>query len=194
MPDGKKNKLSGQENEFCYAYVAMKWNGTKAAKAAGYKGTDNTLGVVAYELLRKPKIRDKIAELTEEYLKDTKKMASDVIKELSVLSFRRMSDYIEINPETRRAQLRTQKEIGLKDAAVNKIEVKQRDLAVDGQVDENTRVLESEIKIWLEPKTKPLELLGKHLGLLNETINHNIESVKEIQVTVVDKESKDESK
>jgi hypothetical protein len=102
-----------------------------------------------------------------------------------------MSDYIEINPDTRRAQLRTQKEIGLKDAAVNKIEVKQRDLVTDGQVDENTAVLESEIKIWLEPKTKPLELLGKHLGLLDETINHNIESVKEIQVTVVDKKGEE---
>lgn len=35
-------------------------NGTEAARRAKYQGDDNTLGVIAYENLRKPKIRDEI--------------------------------------------------------------------------------------------------------------------------------------
>jgi hypothetical protein len=170
----KPDKLTGQEVDFCYAYIAERFNGTKAAKRARYKGTDNALGVMAFDLLKKPKIKAKIAELTKEYLKDTKRMAGDVIKELSILSFRRMSDYIEIDSITRRARMRTEEEIGIKDAAINKIEVKQRDLLVDGKVDESTAVLESEIKIWLEPKTKPLEILGKHLGVIVENKDLNV--------------------
>ena len=53
----RANKLTGKEKDFCYAYIANRFNGTRAARDAGYKGADNVLGAIANENLKKPKIR-----------------------------------------------------------------------------------------------------------------------------------------
>lgn len=64
---GKKQteRLTGKQKAFAIAYVTNGFNGTQAAREAGYKGTDATLAVVAYENLRKTKIRATIDELLE---------------------------------------------------------------------------------------------------------------------------------
>lgn len=51
----KPNGLSLKQSRFAREY-ARHGNGTKAAKTAGYRGNDLTLGVVAHENIRKPKI------------------------------------------------------------------------------------------------------------------------------------------
>lgn len=55
----KEEQFTDKQWLFVVHYVAC-LNGTKAARLAGYAGDDNTLAVVAYENLRKPKIRKAI--------------------------------------------------------------------------------------------------------------------------------------
>jgi len=59
------SKLTDKQQAFVYEYI-KDLNGTDAARRAGYKGTDNTLAVIAHENLRKPKIRAAIDQLLRE--------------------------------------------------------------------------------------------------------------------------------
>jgi phage terminase small subunit len=59
-----KNALTDRQRRFVHAYATNGQNGTAAAREAGYKGTDNVLGVTAYDLLRTPKIESALRALT----------------------------------------------------------------------------------------------------------------------------------
>ncbi len=48
--------LKGKQLPFALAYLKNGFNGTKAAREAGYKGSDAVLAQIAYENLRKPEI------------------------------------------------------------------------------------------------------------------------------------------
>ena len=51
--------MTDKQTLFCEYYIQC-WNATESARKAGYEGDDNTLGVVGYENLRKPKIKEYI--------------------------------------------------------------------------------------------------------------------------------------
>lgn len=57
MPRPGPTKLTTKQARFVAAYTG---NGVEAARAAGYKGSDETLNAVARENLRKPPIADAI--------------------------------------------------------------------------------------------------------------------------------------
>lgn len=62
----EKRKLSEKQRRFVEFYMGeAKGNATEACRLAGYKGTDNTLGVMAAENLEKPKIKEAIRERQE---------------------------------------------------------------------------------------------------------------------------------
>lgn len=52
--------LTPKQRSFVDNYLANGCNGTQAAKAAGYKGNDNTLASIAKDNLRKPHIKSEI--------------------------------------------------------------------------------------------------------------------------------------
>jgi len=52
-------KLTAKQERFVAIYAG---NGTQAAKAAGYEGSDDTLAVTASKLLRNAKVRDAISK------------------------------------------------------------------------------------------------------------------------------------
>jgi len=65
----KADTLTLKEQRFALAYVLeTAGNGTQAARLAGYKGDDNVLAGVAYENLRKPKIRAYIQNLLVDWI------------------------------------------------------------------------------------------------------------------------------
>ena len=60
-------KLTGKQEAFCLFYVGeASFHGTKAARLAGYKGTDHSLGVIASQNLVKLSIRNRISNLMGE--------------------------------------------------------------------------------------------------------------------------------
>ncbi len=78
------DKYAQRIEKFCLAYV-IDLNGAKAAIAAGYsaKGAE----VRASELLRKRKVRDRIAELTKKHADKLEITAERVLQELASLAF-----------------------------------------------------------------------------------------------------------
>lgn len=73
-------RLTGKQKAFALHYVTNGFNGTQAARDAGYQGSDATLAVIAYENLRKPKIRAYIDAL----LKDFQMGRDEVLYRLSM--------------------------------------------------------------------------------------------------------------
>ena len=71
-------KLTDKQQAFIFEY-AQSLNGTASARAAGYQGDANTLGVIAHENLRKPKVREAVDAL----LKDRAMQAAEVVARLS---------------------------------------------------------------------------------------------------------------
>src|SRR5262245_55733760 len=56
----KPRKLSAKREVFTEKYLENGFNGTQAARDAGYKGNDNVLAQVARENLRNPQIASRI--------------------------------------------------------------------------------------------------------------------------------------
>jgi hypothetical protein len=73
-----KDGLTDKQQLFALEYAAS-LNGTEAAARAGYSGDRNTLGVVAFENLRKPKVRAEIDRL----LKERTLQANEVLSRLA---------------------------------------------------------------------------------------------------------------
>lgn len=72
--------LTPKEVLFVNAYLGdARFNATEAMRLAGYKGSDNVLGVTAYRLLRKPKI----VNLVIERLNEAAMSANEVLARLS---------------------------------------------------------------------------------------------------------------
>jgi len=61
-PKGKGRKLTPKQEAFTENYLANGFNGTQAAKDAGYSGSEDTLAHVAAENLRKPQIASRVRE------------------------------------------------------------------------------------------------------------------------------------
>ena len=57
MDNNTTRPLTMKQKAFCDHYIANNGNGTQAAREAGYKGNDVTLGAVSTENLRKPLIK-----------------------------------------------------------------------------------------------------------------------------------------
>ena len=165
--------LTGKERDFCYAYIANRFNGLRAAEEAGYKGSYTVLGAVACENLKKPKIKKLINKLTNEYLEDKKRLGRDVIAELATLGFRRIPDVVQKDSRGR-ISIKEFEDMNGAEAAINKIEVNQVDLTTGGEITEDTTLMKTETKIWLEGKTKSLEVLAKHSGQIVEKSEQSI--------------------
>ena len=63
MSTEKKKKLTLKQTLFIKYYFEQNGNGTQAAKLAGYKGNEISLGVIAFDNLRKPNIQATIDKL-----------------------------------------------------------------------------------------------------------------------------------
>lgn len=83
--------LTVKEQLFVNAYLGQAgYNATEAARVAGYKGNDNTLGVVGFDNLRKPKI----AALVLERLNEAAMSANEVLARLSKHARGRLVDLL----------------------------------------------------------------------------------------------------
>jgi hypothetical protein len=85
--------LTGKQLAWIDAYIGeARFNGTKAARLAGYSGTDSVLAVTAAENLKKPKI---VAEL-ERRLKSRGLTADAILAEFSQIALGGPRDFIRI--------------------------------------------------------------------------------------------------
>ena len=74
-------RLTGKQKAFIDHYLANGFNGTRAAEAAGYKGSYSAWGVIAHENLRNPKIKAAI----EQAMKDQAMGADEALARIGAM-------------------------------------------------------------------------------------------------------------
>lgn len=85
-----EDKLTAKERILCHEYI-IDWNGTRAAKKAGY--SEKTCTEIAYENLRKPHIKQYIEFIKDDIAKEANISKLSLINELKKIA---MSDISEI--------------------------------------------------------------------------------------------------
>lgn len=157
------SKLTPKQEAFVKEYL-IDLNGTAAAKRAGYTGSDNVLANTAHNLLRNPKVAAVIQEAMDKRSERTEITADVVLKELLLIARADLSQAYADNgkllpikqiPEDVRRAI-----AGIK--VFEEFEGMGKDRIQIGEV--------REVKFWDKPKA--LELLGRHLKLFTDKIEH----------------------
>ena len=155
-------KLELRHEKFCHEYV-KDLNGQRAAEAAGFK--KESARARASQLLTKQNIQNRIARLQEDRCRAADISAERVLREIALLGFSNMDDYVDIVGDKR--VLNTAKPTRDQMAAVQ--EITEDTTGGDGD-GERKLVLRTRFK--LVSKVESLKLLGQHLKLFTEVVKH----------------------
>ena len=142
--------LTAKQKAFVLEYLCD-LNATQAAIRAGYslRNADK----IGFQLLEKTRVQAAIQEALQAREKRTLITQDRVLAELGKIGFSDLKDFVEFGPDG----------VSLKqDADV--------DGAVVAEVSETATQLGSSKKIKLHDKMKALELIARHLGMLNDKL------------------------
>lgn len=148
--------MTNKQKRFCEEYL-IDLNATQAAIRAGY--SPKSAHSIATENMQKPAVRVRIDEALATRSKRTGVNADRVVRELARVAFVNPCDVIDMESATLKDDA-TEDDT----AAVASVKVKTIPTA-DGQG------MEREIK--MADKLKALELLGKHLGMFTDKVEHS---------------------
>ena len=153
-------KLTPKQARFVAEYL-VDLNGTQAAIRAGY--APKTANRTASDLLSKSDISALISERKAKQLEKADLTATRVLEEIRRLSFADLRTLFD-----EQGNLRPIHELTAEQAAcIASLEVVKRNLtAGDGHTDTVIK-----LKVW--DKTRSLEMLAKHFGLLVEKVEHS---------------------
>ena len=142
--------LTAKQKAFVAEYL-VDLNATAAAIRAGY--SEKRAAEIGYQLLQKTTVQAAIQEALQAREKRTLITQDRVLAELGKIGFSDLKDFVEFGPDG----------VSLKqDADV--------DGAVVAEVSETATQLGSSKKIKLHDKMKALELIARHLGMLNDKL------------------------
>lgn len=150
-----KQALSAKQLAFVREYV-LDFNGKQAAIRAGY--SDKGADVQAVRLLANVSVQLAIQEATQKVSEEKKDIKERIIDELQLIAFSRLTDYTA-NDELRSLEDIDRDKIG----AIGSIEINETKGGARGAEWTSTK---TKFKLW--SKEKALELLMRHLGMLND--------------------------
>lgn len=146
-----KNVLTDKERVFVAEYLANdEFNGTKAAEASGYKHPASACA----KILARPAVRYHLGLAIHERITKCDVSAERVLRELSYIGFSDIGKLVD--------------EKGMLLPIHLMPEEVRRSVASIKVTEKPTGEIVHELKLW--PKNQALELLSKHLGLLNDKI------------------------
>lgn len=150
--------LNEKQKRFVSEYI-IDLNAKQAAIRAGYspKGAEPQ----ASRLLSNAKIQIEIAKAMEDRGKRTGITQDRVLAELSAIAFAKATDYAEIDDD-------------------GAVKIKATASLTDEQKKAIAGIKEGAngVEVKLVDKIKALEMLSRHLGLFNDKLNVNVESVE----------------
>jgi phage terminase small subunit len=164
--------LTAFQKRFVAEVLITPQSESDAIRRAGYKGKN--AGVRAAQLKAIPHVAEFLtAQLKKKY--DKYEVTADrVIREISLLGFSNMDDYVEVDGDRRVLKTGTLTRDQM--AAVCEITEDTTGGSGDG---ERKAVVRTKFKLY--DKTKNLELLGRHLKLFTDVVKHEgLESLSEI--------------
>lgn len=150
-----RETLTPKQQRFVEEYL-IDLNGTQAAVRAGY--SEKTAEPQASRLLSNVKVAAAVARAQEMQSRRTQVTADKVIAELAKLGFSDMRDFASWGPGG----------ISLKQSD----EMTDKDAACVSEVSETTTEHGGSLRFKLHDKKGALELLGKHLGVFVDRVQH----------------------
>lgn len=150
-------KLTPKQKLFCKYYL-ISLNATDAAIKAGY--SKKTADVIGIQNLGKLNIKKYIEERMNKRAEKLEITADKVLEEIAKLAFANTTDILEI----------TDHGVNIKD--LSKLDTTCIASAEEVFDKEGMRV---GVKVKLHDKTKNLELLGRHLGLFKDKVEHSFD-------------------
>jgi phage terminase small subunit len=132
--------LTTKQRLFVEYYLSNGFNATEAARAAGYKGNENTLSSVGYENLRKPEI----AAVVSERVNEAAMGANEVLARLSAIARGSVTDVLDEDGRFDIHLARRAKKDGLLKKLKRKTTKKQVDARTEGK-DEEAETIETSI-------------------------------------------------
>lgn len=148
------SELTDKQEQFCLEYL-IDLNATQAAIRAGY--SEPNADKIGSELLGKPRVKERIQQLMDKRQSRTEVTADMILKELLLIA---KTDLIHAFDE--RGNLKNIKDIPE--------ETRRAISGIETVVDRDGEVTKK-LKLWDKPKT--LELLGRHLKLFTDKIEHS---------------------
>ena len=152
-------ELPQKERVFCENYI-IKFNASEAGRTAGY--SKRTVGNIAHELLKKPRIQRYLAHLVARRSVKTGITAEMVVTELARIAFQDLGDFVSFDGKT--VILNSFDDIGDKTCNIKKIKITDLYNAMDEKVGQKS-------EIELHDKMKALELLGRHTAAFTDNVN-----------------------
>jgi len=151
------NKLTDRELRFAMEYL-IDFNAKRAAREAGYKGKDKSLGVMACKVLARPRVAALIGKLRREQLAELELSRREILEQLYYLATRSGTDFVDekgilienINDLPKRAQ-----------EAIDGIEQEITTITYD----DGSEVQKVKTKLRLVPKATALDMAMKHKGM-----------------------------
>jgi len=162
-----KNKLTPKQKRFCEEYL-IDLNATQAAIRAGY--SKRTAYSIGQENLKKPEIQARIQELQRNLSKRNQITQDMIIKELALIAFSDIKDLITIEENTGVIIPKSFNEMPKEASRVIKRIKEDRAIKEDASGTQVT--VYDKVTFELHDKLKALELLGKHLGMFVERVEH----------------------
>jgi len=160
---GSRKKAEARWEIFVREYL-VDLNGTRAAIAAGY--SEKGARVEACRLLTKPNIQEMIEKLAAERAKKLGLSADRILEELGRMAFSNMLDYVTV--QNGAAYVDLSKLTREQAAAIQEITV---DEYTEGRGEQARQVKRTRFK--LADKRGSLELLGRHLKIFTDKVEHS---------------------
>jgi phage terminase small subunit len=154
--------LNHRQELFAQEYI-VDLNATQAAIRAGY--SSDTAGQQGHDLLKKPEIQESIQKAMDLRAARTQITADRVLVELAKMGFADVRDMFTDSDQIMSIK-NLPNDIA---AAIQSIEIVTKP---DGTDEEGNRSVEYVHKIKLADKKSSLELLGKHLKLFADRVEH----------------------
>lgn len=142
-----ERKLTLKQERWARAYIEH-GNASRAAREAGYSGSETTLSAMGLENLEKPRLMERVEELKRQQELRSGVDPDRVVNELALMAFSDIADYVSWDGE--KVSVKPQTEIPKRlTRAIKKLTVK-----ADGQV-----------IIELHDKVTAIDKLMRHFGM-----------------------------
>jgi len=157
-------QITDRMKKFVDEYL-VDFNATQAAIRAGY--SPDTANEQGSQLLARPDIRELVAEGQKEIMERTQTFQDNAVAELKIVGFSDLADFLTVKEGGIVEQKSFDQLTKEQTKCIKKIKQTVRTShSSDGTILHQTATLEIE----LHDKLKALELLGRHLGMFNDTL------------------------
>ena len=157
-------QITDRMKKFVDEYL-IDFNATQAAIRAGY--SPDTANEQGSQLLARPDIRELVAEGQKEVMERTQTFQDNAVDELKIVGFSDLADFLTVKADGIVEQKPFNELTKAQTKCIKKIKQTVRSShSADGTILHQTAVIEIE----LHDKLRALELLGRHLGMFNDSI------------------------